>query len=82
MSYVYFSKTKYRIRNKSLVIGDRDIRSVKNIKGLSRKTDLTELALMNDAIYKIEGLSKLISLKTLSLIRNKIEEISGLEGNK
>ncbi|KKM89150.1 hypothetical protein LCGC14_1251600 [marine sediment metagenome] len=73
--FVEFQNEKFIVYENRLVINNRKIKFIKDIKKLNRLKNLEELNLNYNDINKIKGLKKLKKLRILKLYENKIKEI-------
>ncbi|KKM12032.1 hypothetical protein LCGC14_1720510 [marine sediment metagenome] len=76
--YVEFENEKFIVYKNKLSINNRHIKSITDIKNLSRLKNLKELNLISNNIEKIQGLKNLKKLKTLRLGDSNIKEIENI----
>jgi uncharacterized membrane protein len=79
MDYVTVKDKDYKVKKGILVLKNKQISSISEIKGLENLHDLRALDLSNNSISEIKGLENLHALRALDLSNNIISEISDLD---
>ncbi|MGV9173306.1 MAG: leucine-rich repeat domain-containing protein [Promethearchaeia archaeon] len=80
ISYVIYEKRELGfVHNNKLDLSNQGIRTISQIQGLNKLSNLRELNLSYNHIKEIKGLDNLQSLKKLNLSFNHIKEIKNLD---
>ena len=79
MDFVTFRDKKYKVKNATLVLKNKGINSITEIKGLEKFSAIRELNLSDNNISEISGLDHMEYLFNLNLSKNNITEIMGLD---
>ena len=82
LRFVELNGEKFFVDGNTLTIRstkEKSLKSICDLKGLNKLTDLKELDLAHNEIEVIENLDDLINLEVLNLVNNRIKEIKGLD---
>ncbi len=79
MDFVIFRDKTYNVKKGGLVLKNKGINSISEIKGLENFPAMKTLDLSNNNISEISGLDHMENLFNLNLSNNKISEIKGLD---
>jgi len=79
LDFVTFRDKKYNVKNATLILKNKGINSITEIKGLEKFPAMKILDLSDNNISEISGLDHMENIFNLDLSNNKISEIKGLD---